>query len=207
MSDRNLTRRSFMKVAAGTGAGLVLGACVPAKALTRTNKKAAKSESNFAPNVWVAVDPSGIVSITVSKVEIGQGVRTGLAMIVADELEVDWKDVSYAQGPAGKEFINPAIGNQITGGSSSVKGFFDPLRKAAATVREMLISAAAQQWGVSPETLRARNGEVFQPNSSLRLKYGALLEAASKITPPAEPKLKDPKDFKYIGKSITSQKI
>jgi isoquinoline 1-oxidoreductase subunit beta len=202
-NSSEMGRRSFLKASIVGGGALLVSASLPMR--SRADERFGLHEAaaaEFKPNAFITIAPDGKVTVTVGQAEMGQGVLTSLPMIVADELEVDWKDVSYAQGPAGKEFINPAIGNQITGGSSSVKGFFDPLRKAAATVREMLISAAAQQWGVSPETLRARNGEVFQPNSSLRLKYGALLEAASKITPPAEPKLKDPKDFKYIGKSI-----
>ena len=138
----------------------------------------------------------------VSRAEERFGIKPPLPMIVADELEVDWSDVSYEHGPAGKEFANPAFGAQITGGSASVKGFFEPLRKSAAGAREMLVLAAATQWGVPAEECRARNGEVFHATSRRTAKYGTLLDAASKLAPPAEPKLKDPKDFRYIGKSV-----
>ncbi|MEP6705512.1 MAG: molybdopterin cofactor-binding domain-containing protein, partial [Acidobacteriota bacterium] len=134
---------------------------------------------------------------------MGQGVMTSLPMIIADELEVDWKDVSYEHGPPGKAYGNPALGGaQITGGSSSVKGFFEPLRKNAAAVREMLVAAAAEKLSVPVDSLKAENGRVVHAASKRSVGYGELLEAAAKMTPPASPKLKDPKDFKYIGKNI-----
>ncbi len=198
-----IDRRSFLKATIVAGGALVISASLPfrSRAEERFNLPA-EPAANFQPNAFIRIAPDGKVTITVGQAEMGQGVLTSLPMIVADELEVDWKDVSYEHGPAGKEFVNPAFGAQITGGSASVKGFFDPLRKSAASVREMLIGAAAIQWGVAAETLRARNGEVFDPASKRTAKYGTLLEGAAKIPPPATPKLKDPKDFKYIGKSI-----
>ncbi len=204
MTERTeIDRRSFLKATIVAGGALVIGASLPfrSRAEERFNLPV-EPAANFQPNAFIRIAPDGKVTVTVGQAEMGQGVLTSLPMIVADELEVDWKDVTYEHGPPGKEFINPVLGGQITGGSASVKGFFDPLRKSAASVREMLIGAAAAQWGVAPATLRARNGEVFDPASKRTAKYGTLLEAAAKITPPAEPKLKDPKDFKYIGKSM-----
>ncbi len=198
-----IDRRSFIKATIVAGGALVIGASLPlrSRAEERFNLPL-EPASDFQPNAFIRIAPDGKVTIIVGQAEMGQGVLTSLPMIVADELEVDWKDVTYEHGPPGKEFINPMLGGQITGGSASVKGFFDPLRKSAASVREMLIGAAAAQWGVAPGALRARNGEVFDPASKRTAKYGTLLEAAAKITPPADPKLKDPKDFRYIGKSI-----
>jgi isoquinoline 1-oxidoreductase beta subunit len=200
---KEIDRRSFLKATIVAGGALVIGAALPirSRAEERFNL-AAEPAANFQPNAFIRIAPDGKVTITVGQAEMGQGVLTSLPMIVADELEVDWKDVSYEHGPAGKEFVNPAFGAQITGGSASVKGFFLPLRKSAATVREMLIGAAAAQWGVAPETLHARNGEVVDPVSKRTAKYGTLLEGAAKIKPSLEPKLKDPKDFRYIGKSV-----
>lgn len=198
-----IDRRSFLKATIVAGGALVIGATLPfrSRAEERFNLPVDPA-ADFKPNAFIRIAPDGKVTVTVGQAEMGQGVLTSLPMIVADELEVDWKDVTYEHGPPGKEFINPALGGQITGGSASVKGFFEPLRKSAASVREMLIGAAAAQWGVAPETLRARNGEVFDPASKRTAKYGTLLEAAAKITPPSTPKLKDPKDFRYIGKSV-----
>ncbi|HUR99433.1 MAG TPA: molybdopterin cofactor-binding domain-containing protein, partial [Pyrinomonadaceae bacterium] len=204
MIEKNeIDRRSFLKATIVAGGALVIGASLPlrSRAEERFNVPAEPAQ-NFQPNAFIRIAPDGKVTITVGQAEMGQGVLTSLPMIVADELEVDWKDVSYEHGPAGKEFANPAFGAQITGGSASIKGFFNPLRKSAASVREMLIAAAAAQWSVAPETLLARNGEVVDPTSKRTAKYGTLLEAAAKITPPTAPKLKDPKDFRYIGKAV-----
>ena len=198
-----IDRRSFLKATIVAGGSLVIGASLPfrSRAEERFNLPADPA-TDFKPNAFIKIAPDGKITVIVGQAEMGQGVLTSLPMIVADELEVDWKDVAYEHGPPGKEYINPALGGQITGGSASVKGFFLPLRNAAASVREMLIGAAAAKWGVAAETLHARNGEVFDPASKRSAKYGTLLEEAAKITPPASPKLKDPKDFRYIGKSV-----
>src|SRR5688572_7509549 len=138
-----LDRRSFLKATIVAGGALVIGASLPfrSRAEERFNLPS-EPAANFQPNAFIRIAPDGKVTVTVGQAEMGQGVLTSLPMIVADELEVDWKDVTYEHGPPGKEFINPMLGGQITGGSASVKGFFDPLRKSAASVREMLIGAA-----------------------------------------------------------------
>jgi isoquinoline 1-oxidoreductase subunit beta len=203
IDKKEIDRRSFLKATIVAGGALVVGASLPlrSRAEERFNLPTAPP-SNFQPNAFIRIAPDGKVTITVGQAEMGQGVLTSLPMIIADELEVDWNDVSYEHGPAGKEFANPAMRAQITGGSASIRGFFEPLRKSAASVREMLIGAAAARWGVAPDTLQARNGVVTDPVSKRTAKYGTLLEAAAKITPPTEPKLKDSKDFRYIGKSM-----
>ena len=204
-SKTELDRRSFLKASIIAGGALLVSTSLPlrSRADERFNIPETAVPADFKPNAFITIAPDGKVTVTVGQAEMGQGVLTSLPMIVADELEVDWKDVTYAHGPPGKEFNNPALGGmQVTGGSASVKGFFDPLRKSAATVREMLVAAAAQQWGVPASGLKAMNGAVHDPASRRTLKYGVLLEAAAKITPPAEPKLKDPKDFRYIGKRV-----
>lgn len=196
-------RRSFLRASIIGGGALLVASSFPFR--SRAEEKLGVTEAvspEFRPNAFIKIAPDGKVTVTVGQAEMGQGILTSLPMIVADELEVDWSNVSYEHGPPGAAYNNPAFGAQITGGSASVKGFYEPLRKSAAGVREMLVAAAAQQWGVPAEQCRARNGEVFHPTSRRTAKYGTLLDAAAKITPPAEPKLKDPKDFRYIGKSI-----
>lgn len=199
-----LDRRSFLKASIVAGGALVIGTSLPF--LSRAEQRfglPAVAAADFHPNAFIKIATDGKVTVVVGQAEMGQGVLTSLPMIVADELEVDWANVGFEHGPPGDAFRNPALGGlQVTGGSASVRGFFDPLRKAAAATREMLVAAAAQAWGVPAEQCRARNGEVFHPTSRRTAKYGTLLEAAAKITPPAEPKLKDPKDFKFIGKSV-----
>jgi isoquinoline 1-oxidoreductase beta subunit len=196
-------RRSFLKASIIGGGALLVAASFPSRSRAEERLGVdATASAEFRPNAFIKIAPDGKVTVIVGQAEMGQGVLTSLPMIVADELEVDWKDVSYEHAPPGAAYNNPAFGAQITGGSASVKGFFDPLRKSAAGVREMLVAAAAQQWGVPADQLRARNGEVVHPTSRRTAQYGTLLDAAAKITPPAEPKLKDPKDFRYIGKSV-----
>lgn len=198
-----LDRRSFLKATLLAGGTLLVGTSLPFS--SRAEERfgiTPEPASDFHPNAFIKIAPDGKVTVVVGQAEMGQGVLTSLPMIVADELEVDWKDVSYEHGPPGKEFINPALGGQITGGSASIRGLIDPLRKAAASTREMLVAAAAQQWNVPAAQCRASNGEVFHPTSRRTAKYGTLLAVAAKIAPSAEPKLKDAKDFKYIGKKV-----
>ena len=199
----DLDRRSFLKATLVAGGAVVFGLHLPtrSRAEERFNIEATPA-ADFQPNAFIKIAPDGKVTITVGQSEMGQGVLTSLPMIVADELEVEWADVGFEHGPAGAAFINPMLGGQITGGSSSVKAFFDPLRKSAASVREMLVAAAAQGWNVSPDTCKAINGTVVHTATKRVAKYGDLLAAAAKVIPPANPKLKDPKDFKFIGKSV-----
>ncbi len=198
-----LDRRSFLKATLVAGGALVFGISTPVQ--TRAEEKlgvTAEPAAEFHPNAFIKIAPDGKVTVVVGQAEMGQGVLTSLPMIVADELEIDWKDVTYEHGPPGKEFINPALGGQITGGSASIRGLIEPLRKASASAREMLVMAAAQQWGVPVEQCRVSKGEVFHPTSRRAAKYATLLTAAATITPPTAPKLKDAKDFNFIGKSM-----
>lgn len=197
-----LDRRSFLKATLIAGGTLMFGLHLPSRSRAEERFSLPETAGEFQPNAFIKIAPDGRATIVVGQAEMGQGVLTSLPMIVADELELDWKDVTFEHGPPGKEFINPALGGQITGGSASVRGLFDPLRKAAASAREMLVAAAAEQWGVPAEQCRAAKGEVIHPTSRRTAKYGSLLAAAAKMTPPAAPNLKDPKDFKFIGKSV-----
>lgn len=199
-----IDRRAFLKASIIAGGALLVGTSLPLT--TRAEERfglAGAAPADLHPNAFITIAPDGKVTVTVGQAEMGQGVLTSLPQIVADELEVDWKDVTYEHGPPGKEFGNPALGGmQVTGGSSSVKGFFDPLRKSAATVREMLVAAGAAKLGVPVNECKAESGKVVHTASGRSAPYGELLEAAAKITPPANPTLKDPKDFKYIGKPV-----
>ncbi len=202
-SKNEIDRRSFLKATLIAGGTLLLGFQLPAKTRAEerlTTTEPAAAQTDFQPNAYFKIARDGKVTVIVGQAEMGQGVLTSIPMIIAEELEVDWKNVTFESAPADKAFINPMLGSQITGGSSSVKAFFEPLRKSAATVREMLISAAAANWNVAPETLRAENGKIVHAATKRSAAYGDLLEAAAKIAPSPNPKLKDPKDFKLIGK-------
>ncbi len=179
-------RRDFLKAGAAAGAGLTLGFSWPAQA--------AQPAGVFAPNAWLRVDTSGAVTVTVAKSEMGQGILTSLPMLIAEELDVDWKAVRIELAPADKKY-----GNQLTGGSSSIRQGFEPLRQAGATARAMLVSAAAARWKVKPEACRTEAGNVVD-SAGRKLAYGALASAAAKLPVPAEAKLKDPKDFRIVGK-------
>ncbi len=190
---RTLTRRDFIKVVSTGGTGLVLAFYLPsARDLDALSLEPAEE---FVPNAWLKIDPQGNVTITVARSEMGQGVRTSLPMIVAEELEADWTKVRIEQAPAHPD----KYGSQATGGSTSVRRSWDMLRKAGATAREMLIAAAAQQWSVERASCSARNGMVFHDASGKKARYGELVQAAAKMPVPENPPLKDPNDFRVIG--------
>lgn len=184
------TRRSFLATGAVATTGLVIG-------FTWPMDRHAAASSTFEPNAWLRVDPGGRVTVTVARSEMGQGVQTSLPMLVAEELGVDWKDVRFEQA-----IPKPAYGDMSTGGSRSIVTSWDPLRKAGAQAREMLIAAAAATWGVDRASCRAEGGAVLHPPSGRRLAYGELVEAAASLPEPEDPPLTDPKDWKIIGTRV-----
>ena len=193
MSTTTLNRRDFIKVTATASAAFVLGFYLPTE--EQRMVKIGVFES-FEPNAFLTIDATGKVVVTVAKSEMGQGVRTSLPMIVAEELEADWSKVAVEQAPAHPN----KYGSQGTGGSASVRRSYDMLRKTGATAREMLITAAAQQWGVDVSSCYAELGTVVHKPSGKKLSYGALVDPAAKLPVPANPTLKDPKDFRIVGK-------
>jgi len=197
-SASQLDRRNFLKIGAGGATGLVIGFYLPGRfeALAATPPAA-----SAALNAWIHISSDDLVTIYIDKSEMGQGVVTSLSMLAAEELECDWKKIRTEFAPAAKVYFNPAFGVQGTGGSSSVRSSYDPMRRAGATAREMLVTAAAQKWGVGKSECHAEDGSVVHGASKRRLSYGSLAEVAAKVSPPADVRLKDPKDFKVIGKS------
>lgn len=194
-TNATLTRRDFIKVTSTAGAGLVIGLYLPSQAGLLF---AQDVKDEFTPNVWLKIDKRGAVSITVAKSDMGQGVRTALPMIVAEELDADWKKVRVEQAMAHPN----AYGSMGTGGSSSVRTSWDKLRKAGAAAREMLISAAAQTWNVDRSKCYADNGAIVYRTTGKKLTYGDLVDTASKLPVPDNPPLKERKDFKIVGKWI-----
>src|SRR6058998_3091486 len=186
-----ITRRDFVQ----TSAGLVITFYLPTRhAAARVDA----AEGEFAPNAWLRVGTDGIVTLTVDKSEMGQGSQTGLAMILAEELDADWAMVQLGPVPE-----NPAGWSRrmSTGGSTAIRTSWEPLRKAGAVAREMLISAAAATWGVERATCRAEQGAVIHTPTQRRLPYGKLAARAAKLPPPepSDVTLKDPKDFRLLG--------
>ena len=192
-----LSRRSFINVGAALGGGLVLGVGLVAAPDEAT---AAAGAPSFAPNAFVGIAPNGQVTVTVAYVEMGQGTYTSIPMLVAEELEVDLNTVRVEHAPPNdKLYANPLLGLQATGNSNAVRGAFEPLRRAGATARVLLIQAAAQRWHADPAVCRAEHGEVVHTPSGRRVKYGALVADAAKLQAPDKVALKPVSDFKLIG--------
>ena len=172
MTTSTITRRDFIKVASTAGAGLVLGFTLPGS--KRWESPPPETGEAFAPNAWLSIDQAGAVTIKVGKSEMGQGVYTALPMIVAEELDADWSAVRVEQALADKKF-----GGMGTGGSTSVRTSWDMLRKAGATARAMLVSAAAETWQVEPKTCTTEKGIVTHTPTGRTLSYGKLAASAS----------------------------
>jgi len=191
-------RRVFLKSSAVAGTALLVPFHLSGN--PRAHKASGSSTSNtsgsFSPNAWLELSSGGDVKIWCGKSEMGQGVRTSLPMIVAEELGCDWASVNVVQAD-----LDAKYGDQLTGGSLSVRTSYDNLRKAGAAAREMLISAAAREWYVERSTCRAENGSVIHLSTQKRLPYAQLVALAAGISPSADPPLKNPSDFKLIGKS------
>jgi isoquinoline 1-oxidoreductase beta subunit len=196
-----LTRRDFIKVSFTAAGGLMiasyLDACTPLKpALTPTPSATAAPEPPFQPNLFIRIDPDGMTTLVIHRSEMGQGVRTSLAMILAEELDADWASIRVEQMDAVSEL------NQITSGSGSVTINYAALREAGATAREMLVSAAAQTWNVRPGECKAELGNVLHAPTGKKLGYGELVGKASESNKGTPTPLKDPKDFRLIGTSV-----
>lgn len=189
------SRRIFLQQGTLLGGALVLGFRLTTLAAEALQEKAKAVEIN----AYLKIFPNGTITIMAKNPEIGQGVKTSLPMIIAEELEVDWKTVKIEQSPIDAR----RYGRQFAGGSTAIPTNYDTLRKVGAAAREMLITAAAQRWSVSVSECYAKSGTVFHRPTGKKASYGDLAEAASKIKPPENPALKDPKDFTIIGTSQT----
>jgi isoquinoline 1-oxidoreductase subunit beta len=191
------SRREFLKVSVAAGGGLLLGLALPR---AHTAEQAGAAVAPFAPDAFIRIDRNGSVTLIMCQVEMGQGIYTAISQILADELDVDFSRVVVEAAPPNDAlYTNPALGFQVTGGSTSIRIFWMPMRKAGASARAMLVEAAAATWHVDPGSCRTANGEVIHGPSGRRLAYGALVDRAAHSTPPKNPTLKDRKDFHLIG--------
>ena len=194
--SESISRRSFLRASAAFGGGLLLAFSLPP--LTRIDQ--AEAAEGFAPNGFIRIDRDGRVAVIVCQVEMGQGTFTSCPMLVAEELEVDLSQVQTEQAPPSEAlYRNQLVGMQMTGGSTSIRAFYEPLRRAGATAREMLIAAAAATWNVEANTCRAEKGNVIHTPTGRTLDYGALADKAATLPVPKDVALKEPKDFKLIG--------
>ena len=191
----NLTRRALLQKSLLSGAGLFVAFHVPRK-LGAVPQAAAKQLPD--PNAFVRVAPDGSVTVLLAHSEMGQGIWTSLAMLVAEELDCDWSKIRVEHAPAAPVYAHPAFGMQMTGGSTSTSSEFDRYRQAGALARAMLVRAAAANWKTDAKKLRTENGFVLRGKE--KLSYGELAVAAQGQTPPQSFKLKNRKDWKILGK-------
>ena len=193
-----LSRRNFLRVTALAGGGMLLATYIDPSGAVR--ELGATPDEEFVPNAFIRITPDGAVTIIAQNPEIGQGVKTMLPMIIADELDVDWKDVRVEQA----SFDDTKYSNQYAGGSTATPNHWMPMRRVGAAARLMLVTAAAGTWNVSESECETASGAVHHRKSGRRLGYGELVERAAMVPPPdldAVP-LKDPKQFKIIGTRV-----
>jgi isoquinoline 1-oxidoreductase subunit beta len=198
---RSPSRRAVVR--SGLAGVFVLGFHLPARAVNEPEQPPDSTEGKFAPNAFIRIDHSGQTTLVMPQVEMGQGVYTAIPMILAEELDADFSKVALEHAPPNdKLYGNPIFGIQVTGNSNSIRSFWKPLRAAGATARLMLVQAAAQQWQVDPASCSTSDGVVSHPSSGRTLSYGDLVDAAGAQSVPQDPPVKDPKDFKLIGKPL-----
>ena len=192
-----LNRRHFLKASAAIGGGLIVNLALgPDLSVAATG--------DFAPNAFIRIDRKGLVTLVMPQVEMGQGIYTAQAMLLAEELEVALDDIKLEHAPVDEAlYAHPMLGRQMTGGSTSIRAFWTPLRTAGASARMLLIQAAAKKWGVDPGTCRAEDGFVIDDIGKRKLAYGELVDIAASIPMPSPETvaLKSPSEFKLLGTS------
>lgn len=198
IADSALPRRTFLKLSVASG--FALGAYPLVAGAQGAPAAPAGLKPHEQPGAFVAIDKDGNTTVTINRLEFGQGVLTALPMLLAEELDADWSKVRGVHGDADPAYIDPAFGMHITGGSGSIAHSYLQYRELGARARAMLLSAAAAQWGVDAATLRTEGGKVISPTGKI-LWYGDLADAAMKLPVPQKVTLKDAKDFKIIGKA------
>src|SRR5467141_984022 len=196
-STSDLSRRSFLQAGAAAGGGLMLSLNLP---LANREVEAAGADE-LAPNAFIRIGGDGQIILTMPYVEMGQGTYTSIPMLIAEELEVDLKQVRLEHAPPNEKLYgNPLFGGiQATGNSNAIRAAWQPLRQAGATARTMLIAAAAKRWNIDPASCRAESGEVLHPPTGRTIKYAELAAAAARMPVPERVVLKRPEDFKLIG--------
>ena len=199
--EPKVSRRTLLS--GGLAGGFVLAFHWPLRAAPVKQTEQFRDQPDFAPNAFIRIDSTGKTTLVMPQVEMGQGVYTSIAMILAEEMDASFDKIALEHAPPNdKLYANPIFGIQATGNSNSIRAFWDKLREAGAAARAMLIEAAAQKWQVDPASCSAADGKVTHAASNRTLGFGELAHAAGKLPAPDKPKLKDPKDFSWIGKPI-----
>jgi len=193
-----VNRREFLKKGAAGTAGLVIGFYLPGKYEARAG---IPPKEGSPINAWVQIAPDDSVTLLIDKSEMGQGISTALSMILAEELDLDWKKVRTEFAPAASQYFNPIFGLQGTGGSCSVRGSWEPLAKAGAAAREMLVTTAAKRWGIGVDRCKTEDSGVVNKSTGKRIGYGELVEEAAMLPVPVNPQRKNAKDYRFVGKA------
>ena len=209
------TRRQFIRAGAAAGGGLLIAFALPGcnreprnekpseAAVGKATTEAVNQDPGLSTAGFIRIDRQGVVTFVVHKVEMGQGTFTSIPMLLAEELEVDPARVRLEQAPPdNKLYADPLLGGQLTGGSTSVRGAWEPLRQAGATARTMLVAAAAKRWNVEASSCTARDGAVIHADGQRRLGYGELVDEAAKLPVPQGVALKKPGEFRLIGRPV-----
>lgn len=191
-----LSRRSFLKWSAAAGGGLLLELNLPG------TRALAAGSASLEPNAFIRIDRNGAVTLVMHKVEMGQGTYTSISQLIAEELEVPLDTVTLEHAPPDPRYADPIIGAQVTGGSTSIRGAWKPMREAGATARTLLVQAAAKKWNTDSAKLVARDGAVIDAAGGRRAGYGELVDVAATLPAPGAVTLKDPKDFRLVGKPV-----
>src|SRR5258708_21254721 len=182
-NDGNQSRRNLLK--GGLGGAILLAFHLPVRAANEPEQAPDSTNGKFAPNAFIRIAKDGKTTLVMPQVEMGQGVYTSVAMILAEELDADFSQVVLEHAPPNEKLYgNPLFGLQVTGNSNSIRSFWMPLRRAGASARAMLVQAAAQQWQVEPASCTTSNGQVTHPPSGPKLSYGALAAAPGSQHPP-----------------------
>ena len=203
MRKQTLKRRTFLKTSTLAGAGFAIGFTFDPFVSLATGSGPSVSRTKGAElGLWVRIASDGTITLIAPSSEMGQGVNTSLSMIIAEELEADWQSIKTETAPAHSDYKNPNNPLQFTGGSSSLRGFWEPLREVGAAAREMLKTAAAQKWDVPVNECEAKSGKILHKKSGCEIGYGELAEAAGKLDVPSDPVLKSPEDYELIGKPV-----
>src|SRR6266853_3488665 len=190
---KNETRRDFLKVSGTVAGGLALGFYLPGR-----HNVAVAADATSSPNAWVKIAPDNTITIMVARSEMGHDVDTSMPILVAEELDVDLSKVKVEFAPPAEVYINALLGGQLTGGSTSVRDAWEKLRKAGASARMMLVTAAANDWGVDPAQCKASNGTVTGPGGK-KATYGQLAAKAAAVEVPKDVPLKPSSQFKLVG--------
>lgn len=189
-----ITRREFFKLG---GLSLLVVATPGGFEVVKASEL-----KRHSPRLWINLSKDNYLTLLVNKSEMGQGIYTGIAQLVADELDFPWERVRVSSAPAGEAYVDPYMGTQLTGGSTSIRHMYEIMRSAGAAMREMLLEAASKLWMVPKSRLRGELGYVVDKETGRRISYGELSDLAMKLSVPLNPRLKNPEEFRYIGRSV-----